>query len=103
MPYKRQEKWIGQVRKNGYRRERKFQTKKDALAWESEMRRKPAERWEEKTRTTCLVDWANAYLAVSKTRFTPKTYKEKCRTFRLLFRMVDPALPVSRLTPGMVL
>ena len=40
MPYKRGMKYIGQVRRDRKRIEKGFKTKKEALAWEVEMKQK---------------------------------------------------------------
>jgi len=61
------------------------------------------EEWNEKTITTSLVDWAEKYLDYAKSRFSSKTYKEKCLAFRLFFKEIDPALPVEKLKPANVL
>ncbi len=103
MPFRRNDKWIGQVRKEKKRKEKVFFTKKEALAWEAKMRRKPVEDWREKTDTTCLGDWAQAYLDYAESKFAEKTYMEKRLTFQKLFQAVDPALPVRQLIPATVL
>ena len=103
MPYKRGDKWMGQVRKDGKRREKVFLTKKEALRWEAEMRRKPVEVWNKKTVTVCLGDWAQAYMNFAKARFVHKTYDEKRSMFRRFFQQIAPDLPVVELTPAKVL
>ena len=105
MPYKKEQnqKWIGQVRKDGKRLEKVFLTKKEALTWEAKMRRKPVSEWNEKTATTCLADWAQKYLDVARARFTAKTYDEKRSMFRRFFDEIAPILPVSNLKPGDVM
>jgi len=103
MPYKRVDKWIGQVRKQGVRREKVFSCKKEALAWEAKMRRKPVGDWQETTAITCLVDWAQSYLDYAKEKFSSKTYMEKRSAFKVFFQDVNPVLPVDQLTPAEVL
>ncbi len=103
MPYMRGQKWIAQVRKDGKRREKVFQTKKEAQKWEVEMRRKPADGWNKKTDTTCLGDWAEAYMDFAQAKFSDKTYDEKKSMFRQFFQEVDAVLAVSELTPAKVL
>ena len=61
------------------------------------------EKWNGKTATTSLVDWAQKYLDYAKSRFSSKTYKEKCLAFRLFFKDMDPALSVETLKPAYVL
>jgi integrase len=103
MPYKRKDKWVAQARKEGKRREKVFYTKKEALAWEAQMRRKPVDDWKETTDTTSLGDWAQRYLDYSGEKFSGKTYMEKRFVFKNFFQAVDPTLPVHQLTPAMVL
>ena len=103
MPYKRGKKYIGQTRRNGQKKEKVFNTRKEALAWEAEMRRKSDEDWFGKTDTICLGDWAKQYLDYAKARFSFKTYQEKCSAFKRLFQTIDPAKPVDKLTPAIVL
>ncbi len=103
MPYKRVDKWVGQARKEGKRREKVFLTKKEALAWEAQMQRKPVDDWQEKTDITSLGDWAQKYLDYAREKFGAKTYMEKRFAFKGFFQTVDPALPVHQLTPAMVL
>lgn len=100
MPYKRGQKWVAQVRVCGRRKEKIFQNKKDAVAWESESRSNPEEIWPEKTNTVSLFDWSHAYLDFAKAQFANVTYDEKRAMFKRLLKEIDPALPVSELTPG---
>lgn len=67
------------------------------------MRRKPAEDWKRKIAITSLGDWAKKYLDYAKSRFSTKTYQEKCLAFRLFFKGIDHALPVNELKPADVL
>ena len=103
MPYKRGQNWVAQVRKDGKRKERVFQTKKEALAWESGIKRKSVEDWNEKTNTVCLGDWIQKYLDYAKSRFAQKTYKEKCSIFRRFFQHIDPVTSVSELKAAHVM
>ena len=103
MPYKRGMKWYAQVRKDGLKREKIFLTKKEAVDWEAEMRRKPVSEWLERTDTTCLADWAQLYLDFAKSSFSTTTYKEKRSMFRNLFKDVDPSMPVAKLKPTIIL
>lgn len=103
MPYKRGQKWVGQVRKNGKRQEKVFLTKKEAQSWEIETRKKPDDDWNETTGTISLGDWAVKYMDFAKTKYTHKTYDEKRSVFRRFFKEVDPALPVDELKPATVM
>ncbi len=103
MPYAIGQKWKAQVRKDGKRIEKTFSTKKDAVAWEAEMRGKHVSDWQEKIDTVCLGDWADAYLDFAQVKFTDKTYNEKKSMFRRFFKEVDPAQPISELKRAGVL
>ncbi len=103
MPFKRGQKWVAQVRKDGQRREKLFLTKSQAIAWETKMRRKAASDWNERTDTVSIGDWAQRYLDSAKTRFTAKTYAEKVALFKSFFGKVDPTTPVSKLKPADVM
>ena len=103
MPYKRGQKWIAQVRKEGERLEKVFVTKKEAKDWEAKMRRKPVSDWNGKTATACLGDWAEIISTMPESRFSDKTYKEKVSMFKRFFKVIDPAMPVSELKPAHVL
>jgi integrase len=51
----------------------------------------------------CLLDWANAYLEFSMSRFVSKTFEEKKGVFKRFFKINDPVLSVELLRPGHVL
>jgi integrase len=102
MPYKRGMKYIGQIRRNRQKREKVFQTRKEALDWEAKMRQKPENEWNGKTNTACLADWAQAYLDDVKAMNVEKTYKEKVSVFKCFFQYIDPTMPVKELTPSQV-
>jgi len=103
MPYKKGQKWVAQVRKEGTQKNKRFKTKKEALAWEAEMRQKPTNDWQEKIDTICLGDWAQVYMDYAQTKFVPKTYDEKQAVFRRFFREFKPAKSVSELNRAKVL
>ena len=103
MPYKRNHKWYAQVRKEGCKKERVFPTKKEAVDWEAEMRRKPVSEWLEMIDITCLNDWAQTYLDFAETKFAKKTYQEKHAMFSRFLKEVDPLMPVENLKPATVL
>lgn len=100
MPYKKCQKWVAQVRINGKRKEKIFLNKRDAIIWESESRSNPEEIWPEKTNTVSLFDWSQLYLDYAEAQFANVTYEEKRAMFKRLLKEIDPALPVSELTPG---
>jgi integrase len=100
MPYKRNQKWYAQVRKEGQKRESVFLTKKEAVDWEADMRRKPLSEWLKKTDTACIDDWVQSYLDFAKTSFAVKTYQEKKAMFKRFLKHVDPTMPVENLKPA---
>jgi integrase len=103
MPYKRDHKWYAQVRKDCKKREKVFQTKKEAVDWEVKMRRKPVSEWFKKTNTICIDDWIQSYLDFAKTSFTVKTYQEKHSMFARFLKDVDPIMPVKNLKSAAVI
>ncbi|MEK6196508.1 MAG: hypothetical protein N2F24_20030, partial [Deltaproteobacteria bacterium] len=104
MPWKKSKnKYIAQVRRNGQRRERVFQTLKEAKAWEAKQRKLSSEEWNGKTNMACLIDWAQAYLDHARSMYATKTYKEKTRMFKNFFNHADPTMSVSKLTPATVM
>jgi integrase len=102
MPYKKETKWIAQVRVSGKRKEKIFPTRKEAVAWESAARQSPETYLEPEINTISLFDWAQAYLDFAKAKFAHVTYEEKRVMFKRFFQDVDPNLPVSDLKPGCV-
>ena len=109
MPFKRKNQrtgkivYVGQIRRGGKKKEKRFKTRKEALAWEVEMRKMSEDDWQEKIDIISLGDWAQKYLDYAKMKFAHKTYIEKSAVFRMFFREIDPALPVTKLTPARVL
>jgi len=103
MPYKKGQKWVAQVRKNGKRKEKIFNTKKEAVTWEAEMRQKPTKDWKKKIGTICIGDWAQEYLDFAQAKFVFKTYDEKRSVFRRFLKEIDPAQSVLELNLARVL
>lgn len=101
MPYKKKGKWVAQVRKNKKKKEKTFQTKKEAVNWENEMRKNTFSDWQENM--TCLAEWAEQYLDFSSIQFVPKTYAEKKAAFKRFFKEIDADLPVVDLNMTMTL
>jgi integrase len=105
MPYKREEKWVAQVKIQGKKVAQKvFLKKKDAKAWEV----KTAKEFVEdpvgmEASTVYLIEWANNYLDYAKDAFSEKTYKEKRSVFRNFFKYVDKDTPVTSLTKQKVM
>jgi integrase len=104
MPYKRNDgKWVGQVRRKGVRKERKFDTKKEATDWEVQQWKITDDNWGINSAITLLTDWTDDYLDFAKSKHSTKTYKEKRVAFNRLFEVLDPATPVASLSKGQVL
>jgi integrase len=102
VPYKKGKKWIGQIRKNGMKAQKKFPTKQEALTWESDRRKAPEGNWKT-TLEYSLGEWANKYLEFATAKVSIKTFDEKKRAFRLFFESVGPDLMAKDLNPGKVL
>ena len=107
MPYKRKRRkrveWVGEVMRQGKRFYKVFETKSEALGWESETRKKPVQELMTPIDCLKLIDWANKYLEYSETRFTGKTFQEKKSIFKRFFRNIESDLTVNRLKPADVL
>ncbi|MCR5562566.1 MAG: hypothetical protein K6F46_04225, partial [Desulfovibrio sp.] len=75
-------RWKGRVQKMGQIKQKLFNTKAEALAWEAQER---AADWEATTDTACsLKDWAEKYLDHAA-KYDRKTYNEKRQALRELF------------------
>ena len=104
-------RWKGRVQKLGRIKQKLFDTRAEALDWEA-MERKAD--WEAGTDMACsLKEWAESYLDYA-TKYDRKTYNVKRKAFRDFFAatggkgktaqpIVNPAAPVTSLTPGKVL
>lgn len=106
MPYKKLEMkegktqivYIGQVRKNERRVEKRFKTKKEALAWEAQMKSSSENDWSKKTNTVSLGDWSLQYLDYAENKFSRGTYVEKKGVFLRLFAIVNPTVAVEQMS-----
>lgn len=107
MPYKRKRsgkvEWIADVMRQGKRFYKVCETKAEAIAWESDVRKKPLRELMTPSDSLTLINWATKYLEYAKTKFTANTFNEKKTVFRRFFLNVDPALPVDTLKPVQVL
>lgn len=103
MAYKKGKKFVAQIRRNGQRREKIFPKMSLARAWETRQKELSDEEWNGTTDTICLIDWSESYLDYAKSVFAEKTYQEKRSMFKRFFKHIDPNLPVSELTPAMVM
>lgn len=101
MPYKDDRGlWKAHVMMNGKRLTKRFNTKREALAWEADVK---SGKFAQKTNTVCLAEWATAYLDFAKTKFCTKTYEEKVSVFRRFFQHVQPEIEVTELDRRTVL
>src|SRR5208337_320626 len=107
MPYKRKSKdkveWVAEVMRQGKRYYKIFPSKVDALAWESEIRKKPLESLMTPSDCLKLIDWATQYLEYAKTKFVAKTLDEKLSCFRRFFDNINPEVKPYQLKPVHVL
>lgn len=103
MPYKRNGKWLAQVRLDNQTIRKTFPTKKEAIEWEVDQQREIRTSTRQETPSDCLIDWATAYLEYSQARFVSKTWDEKRSMFKRMFKIVAPSQPVHTLTSGQVL
>ncbi len=103
MPYKRKDNsskpWTGQIMVDGKARRQSFATKKEAIEWEVEQRKRVVSL----TPTVSLGEWAVRYLDFAKSRFAATTYGEKVTVFKRFFHTFHQGKAVDSLTPGDVL
>jgi integrase len=105
MPYKvekpgRKLRWAASVMKEGKRVQKMFDTKKEALAWESEQRK--LESFTTPTDSLTNLEWSNQYLDYCQ-RFSKNTVWEKTATFKALFKVVKPDGHPADITSGQAL
>ncbi len=105
MPYKvekpgRSPRWVASVMKEGKRLQKMFDSKKQALDWESEQRRLPS--FTIPTASLTNLEWSNQYLDYSQ-RFKKIVVWEKTAAFRALFKVVKPDGDPANITPGQAL
>ena len=100
--------WKGRVQKHGEIKQKMFKTKKEALEWEAEERKRD---WAAIDTALSISEWAQEYLDYSQSRHSYKTYMEKKKSFREMFAakdqrgrpFVNPDGDVSTLTSRVVL
>jgi len=102
MPYwePQKQRWRAQVVKKGYRYRRQFPTKREAIEWEVEERKK-RKKSELQDSHLNMSSFVTQYLKDAEKRFCEKVFKEKmavCGIF--LDQMVD--MPVDEVTPRMI-
>ena len=104
MPYydKNRGLWIGQIRREGRKFKKQFQTKSQAKKWEIGFQASINLEQPEQIPTISLFDFASRYLDYAKSKYVSKTYKEKQSAFRSLFRTFSPEKSVAELTKAEV-
>ena len=103
MPWRRKDgRWTAQVRRGQSRIQKIFPSKAEAIQWEADQKRKPAEEWQTPWRSR-LEAMANEYLVFSKANHSKKSYEEKKYLFRRFFTYVDSSLSYEALKPEMLL
>ena len=92
--------WMGQRFINGKKERRCFETRKQALLWETERPISPEEQKEQLIHTISLLAWANEYLRFAEKNFVKNTFGEKCVAFRQFFSFsgIHPNDSVATLT-----
>jgi len=95
-------RWRGNVQVDGQMRQKLFDTKSAAQAWEVEERTRATTQ---QTRMDSLTvhAWATEVLTFSKAHNATKTYKEKCSTFKRFIASVGAGLLVEQIKPSMAL
>lgn len=95
-------RWKARVQRDGAIRQKLFDTKAEALDWESAMRKSPT--WEVQepvmaTATVTVLMWVNNYLDAVKDRaMSDKTYGEKKDAFKRLFAVYPKTGEITALT-----
>ena len=109
MPYKITDRktakpWKAQKKIDGKKFTRQFATKKEALAWESDIEKNKA-LFIETPGVTSVYKWAVGYLDYAKAKFVHKTYLGKAKAFRLLAecKEISPEMPVKNISPAIAL
>lgn len=111
MPYKKEEVkkgktitvYIGQVRKNQRRVEKRFKTKRDARTWEEQMKNSSEDDWNRTIDIISLGDWSLQYLDYAENKFSRDTYIEKKGAFRRLFKLITPTASIEQMNPAKAL
>ncbi|WP_176761403.1 tyrosine-type recombinase/integrase [Desulforhopalus singaporensis] len=67
------------------------------------MRDQSSDGWQEPINTVSLGDWSLQYLDYARDKFVDKTYKEKRKSFKELFKVVDPTMPVEEMTTALAM
>jgi integrase len=79
--------WMGQRFISGKKQRRCFETRKEALLWESE--RIVEENVEQSIHSVSLIDWATEYLKYAEKNYVSKTFDEKRFAFQQFFSFKD--------------
>jgi integrase len=93
-------KWRAKRMINGKVKTKVFPTKSDAKKWEAAQAAHIWERESCPTRMVYLLDLANAYLDMTKERFSQKTYREKRWAFKQLFKFIAQDIEAVNVTPA---
>lgn len=102
MPYQQPNgKWRATKMIDGKRRQKLFQTKKEALKWETAQ---SIETWEKvEIPSISWIDFATAYLNYAQDKFAHKTFMEKRLAFRRSMKEIAPQMDAERVTPAQAL
>ncbi|MFC1798350.1 tyrosine-type recombinase/integrase [Thermodesulfobacteriota bacterium] len=102
MPYKQGKKWRGVVTFRGQRYQSLMNTKKDAVTWESKMRKELKQNEKQRQHGIDLTIFFSKYLDYAD-RFTPKVYDEKRTLCRRILQKWGTTTPVEKVNSDMVL
>lgn len=98
MPYKEGKRWRGVVKRQGERYTTVKDSKKEAIAWENETRKKLKKAEQRQQEGLDLLSFCSKYLIYSE-RYSEKTYKEKKKLCKTILELWGPDKPVNKITP----
>jgi Integrase len=102
MPYlMKNGKWRAERQIEGRRFTRTCETRREALDWESEVKRRQG--IEEVTRTVTALEWLNQYLDYSLEHNVTVVYRAKKRVASIALPVIGQETPVTEITPVLAL
>lgn len=106
MPHKKKRngkiRWYGSVTINGHRSTRVFDSKRDAVDWEAEVRMSSPVVEQVVTELPTLAEWSRDYLSFAA-KFSDKVVNEKFNAFKRFLDSLAPNQRVDKLTAGQAL
>jgi integrase len=102
MPYQMKNgKWRAERQIDGKRFTHTCETRREALDWESEVKKR--QEIEEVTRTVTALEWINQYLDYSLERNVSVVYKAKKRVAGIALSVIGRETPVTEIKPALAL